>query len=112
MADVRFSQAASAYQDALRAADRILERVNATQGAVEARTAQGPSFMEYVGESLKSAASMGYQSETTALKAIAGKADLADVVTAVTQAETALSTVVSIRDKVISAYQDILKMPI
>ena len=43
---------------------------------------------------------------------VAGKADLTDVVTAVSEAETALNTVVAIRDRVISAYQDIIKMPI
>lgn len=112
MADVRFAQAAGAYQDALRAAERILERVQATEGAVQARTTQGSSFMDMVGDSLRATAEAGYKSEALAMKAIAGKADLADVVTAVTHAETALSTVVSIRDKVITAYQDILKMPI
>jgi flagellar hook-basal body complex protein FliE len=33
-------------------------------------------------------------------------------VTAVSQAETTLQTVVAVRDKVIAAYQDIIKMPI
>jgi flagellar hook-basal body complex protein FliE len=43
---------------------------------------------------------------------VAGKADVNDVVTAVTTAEVTLQTVVAIRDKVISAYQDILRMPV
>jgi len=34
------------------------------------------------------------------------------VVTAVTNAEVTLQTVVAVRDKVISAYQDILRMPV
>jgi flagellar hook-basal body complex protein FliE len=42
----------------------------------------------------------------------AGKADLVDVVTSVASAETSLETVMSIRDQVISAYQEILRMPI
>ena len=113
MADVRFAQAAGAYQDALRAAERILERANAISGNASApQAAQGSSFLDMIGESLQSAASAGYKSETMAMQAIAGKADLADVVTAVTQAETALNTVVAIRDRVITAYQDIIRMPI
>ena len=45
-------------------------------------------------------------------KAIAEKADLTDLVTSVTNAELTLQTVVAVRDRMISAYQDIIKMPI
>jgi len=38
--------------------------------------------------------------------------NLVDVVTAVSEAEATLQTVVTVRDKVISAYQEILRMPI
>jgi flagellar hook-basal body complex protein FliE len=44
--------------------------------------------------------------------AIAGKADLTEVVTAVTNAEITLKTVLAIRDRVIQAYQEIARMPI
>jgi flagellar hook-basal body complex protein FliE len=43
---------------------------------------------------------------------LAGKADIVDVVNAVNQAELTLDTVVAVRDKVVSAYQSILNMPI
>jgi flagellar hook-basal body complex protein FliE len=112
MADIRFAQAAGAYSDALKAADRILKQVQDATGAAEAPKAGGASFLDMVGDSLMSATQTGKKSETMAMQAIRGKADLADVVTAVTDAETALNTVVAIRDKVINAYQDILKMPI
>jgi flagellar hook-basal body complex protein FliE len=42
----------------------------------------------------------------------AGKAELVDVVTAVANAETTLETVISLRDRVITAYQEIMRMPI
>ena len=45
-------------------------------------------------------------------QAATGKADLVDVVTAVAAAEATLETVVTVRDQVIKAYQDILRMPI
>ena len=41
-----------------------------------------------------------------------GKAELVDVVTAISSAEASLETVMSIRDQVISAYQEIMRMPI
>jgi flagellar hook-basal body complex protein FliE len=41
-----------------------------------------------------------------------GQGDVVQVVNAVTAAELTLETVVAIRDRVISAYQDIMKMPI
>ena len=41
-----------------------------------------------------------------------GKAQLIDVATAVSAAETSLETVMAVRDQVISAYQEIMRMPI
>ncbi len=38
--------------------------------------------------------------------------NIVDVVTAVAEAESTLQTVVTIRDKVITAYQEIMRMPI
>lgn len=50
--------------------------------------------------------------EAQTLEAAAGKADINEVVIAVSQAEIALQTVVAVRDRVIQAYQEILRMPI
>ena len=44
--------------------------------------------------------------------AVVGKADLTEVITAVTNAELTLQTATSVRDKVVQAYQEILRMPI
>jgi len=43
---------------------------------------------------------------------VQGKAELVDVVTAISAAETSLETVMAVRDQVISAYQEIMRMPI
>jgi flagellar hook-basal body complex protein FliE len=51
------------------------------------------------------------QSEQVGMQAMAGEASLTDVVTAVTNAEVALQTVLSVRDRVISAYQEVLRTP-
>ena len=45
-------------------------------------------------------------------KQAAGKAELLDVVTAISSAEASLETVMAVRDQVISAYQEIMRMPI
>ena len=42
----------------------------------------------------------------------AGKANMVDVVTAVAETEVAIDALVSVRDKVIAAYEEIMKMPI
>jgi flagellar hook-basal body complex protein FliE len=50
--------------------------------------------------------------ETQIAAQVAGKAELIDVVTAISSAEASLETVMAVRDQVISAYQEIMRMPI
>jgi flagellar hook-basal body complex protein FliE len=57
-------------------------------------------------------AEAGRKSDAQAQALATGKANMVDVVTAVAETETAIETLVSVRDKVIAAYEDILKMPI
>ena len=52
------------------------------------------------------------ESDRAAMDAIAGGGDITSVVTAVARAELALQTTVAIRDRVIQAYQDVMRMPI
>ena len=104
---IDFSSAVNAYQRAAKTADA------AFGGKAEApKTDQGNSFLGLVNESLNSAVKTGRQAEELSLKQITGEADLKDVVTAVANAEHTLETVVAVRDKVLNAYQEILKMPI
>lgn len=64
-------------------------------------------------ENLVSGASTSLRAaETASAKQVAGKGDLIDVVTAIGAAETALDTVVAVRDKVVNAYTDIMRMQI
>jgi flagellar hook-basal body complex protein FliE len=111
MADVSFMKAAGAYQDALRVAQNIIAKSGGSS-VQETKPSHGASFIDLVGEALQGAATSGYKSEAVSTKALIGKADLTDVVTAVSEAETALNAVVAVRDRVISAYQEIIKMPI
>jgi len=72
----------------------------------------GSDFATLLRNGAKAAIESGKKSEEMSKQAIAGKADVRDVVAAVNNAELTLQTVVAVRDKVINAYSDILKMPI
>lgn len=50
--------------------------------------------------------------EQMSAKAVTGEADLTDVVQAVGAAEVTLQTVVALRDRLVSAYQDIMRLPV
>jgi flagellar hook-basal body complex protein FliE len=54
----------------------------------------------------------GHEADAQSLKAIAGGGNITEVVTAVSRAELALQSTVAIRDRVIQAYQEIMRMPI
>ncbi len=72
----------------------------------------GPSFGDALEEVAQSAVGVLKRSETMSAKAAVGQADLTDVVQAVSNAEVTLQTVTAVRDKVLNAYQEIMRMPI
>lgn len=69
-------------------------------------------FASLVRSAIEQAQVIGGTAEKATLAGVTGAADLSQVVTAVAEAEVALQTVVSIRDKVLEAYKDITRMPI
>lgn len=83
-----------------------------TAGAGMAPRDEGPSFGAVLEEAAKSGIATLKKGETMTAKAAVGQADITDVVQAVTNAEMTLQAATTIRDKVINAYQDILRMPI
>jgi flagellar hook-basal body complex protein FliE len=74
--------------------------------------AAGKGFGALVENALSSLAEKGKEADANAMQLAAGKADLVDVVTAVAETEVAVETLVSVRDKVIAAYEEIFRMPI
>jgi flagellar hook-basal body complex protein FliE len=72
----------------------------------------GSGFSDLLSRALNGAVESGRQADAQSAAAIAGNGDLTHVVTAVSRAELALQTTVAVRDRVIQAYQDIIKMPI
>lgn len=88
---------------------------NAARGGagIEPRAQEaGQSFSELVQSAAESALQSGLRAEEVTLEAIDGSAEVSEVVTAIADAEIALQTVVAMRDQVVAAYQEILRMPI
>ena len=81
-----------------------------TKGAAEA--SGGPSFGALVKDAVNALAKSTHNSDVQTQAAANGKANMVDVVTAVAESEVAIDALVSVRDKVISAYEEIMKMPI
>jgi|SRR5579885_1851166 flagellar hook-basal body complex protein FliE len=72
----------------------------------------GSSFSSMLKQALGAVAETGQKSDAQTRAVAAGKANMVDVVTAVSETEVAIDAVVAVRDKIIAAYQDIMKMPI
>jgi flagellar hook-basal body complex protein FliE len=70
------------------------------------------SFASVLKDAIGSVAEMGRKSDAQTRAAAGGKGNLVDVVTAVSETEVAIDAVVAVRDRVIQAYEDIMKMPI
>src|SRR6266568_9240802 len=89
-----------------------LARILDTGGAGKGGDSSGPSFSAVLRDALGSVAEAGRKSDAQTVAMAQGKANVMDVVTAVAETDVAVSTLVSVRDRVIQAYEDILKMPI
>jgi flagellar hook-basal body complex protein FliE len=83
-------------------------------GLAKAATGLGgtDSFGAMVKDAVSAVASAGRNADAQSQAAVTGKANVVDVVTAVAESETAIETLVSVRDKVIQAYEEIMRMPI
>lgn len=81
-------------------------------GFAGAAAGKGPSFGSLVENAVAGLIEKGQVADAKAMQMAAGKADLIDVVTAVAETEVAVETLVSVRDKVIQAYEEIFRMPI
>ena len=92
--------AARAYQEAARA------------GAAAQGGGENVDFGALVQEAVRQAGQSAQAAEAQATAVAGGQGNIVDVVTAIAAAETQLETVIAVRDQVIAAYQEILRMPI
>lgn len=97
------SIAANAYAALARAANGVNP---------PAKTNAGNNFSSMLQNALGDLQNRGHQMDAKAMAAANGKGDLVDVVTAVAETEVAVETLVSVRDRMIQAYEEIMRMPI
>ena len=104
------SVAANAYS----ALSRIMDAGGGVGGSLNkaADAGGGQSFGAVLKDALGSVLDSGRKSDAQTIAMANGKANVMDVVTAVAETDVAVSTLVSVRDRVIQSYEDIMKMPI
>lgn len=96
------SKAIGAYLNSSKIADK----------AVSAGDDDSFSFGSMIKSAVDQVVKTQKASEAVSAQAVIGKANLTDVVQAVTEAEMTLQTVMTVRDRLVGAYQDIMRMPI
>jgi flagellar hook-basal body complex protein FliE len=101
------STAANAYA-------ALARLTNPSAGASRSLGTEGAeaNFGALLKDALGAVVEAGRASEGQAKALAAGKANIVDVVTAVAETEVAVEALVSVRDKVIQAYEEIMRMPI
>ncbi len=93
-----------------------VQRVSSIMPAPVARPDEegsaGGDFAGMLKQVVGNTADSARKAEAAMAQAVAGKGDLVDVVTAIAESEAALETLVATRDRVIAAYEEIMRMPI
>jgi flagellar hook-basal body complex protein FliE len=101
------SIAANAYASLARLGDPAGLAKGATGGGDAA-----PNFGELLKNAVSTLSETTRKSDAQAQAMAAGKSNIVDVVTAVAETEVAIDALVAVRDRVIQAYEEIMKMPI
>lgn len=101
--DIQATQAARLYQGT-----RNATQAEAGQGAGDPQRTPG----RYAAEAAIDFAATLRNAEDTARDAMLGRADPHALVQALSQTELAIEAAVTVRDKVVEAYQEILRMPV
>ncbi len=81
-------------------------------GGVAAPGADQPSFGGMLTRAMESAVELGRSADAASTQALMGQGSVTDAVLAISRAELALQTTVAVRDRVVAAYQDVMRMPI
>ena len=112
---------ANVFNQAMGTFNQVLQDTTAVYGGgmtVANEVAKGEKdrnkgrLSSFLGETTQNVYNVLKQSENISAKAIVDDANVTDVVSTISNAEIALQSIVNIRDKVISAYLDIIKMQI
>ena len=104
--------AANAYANMARLASDASLAPGRVPGLGGAAAPGESSFASVLKDAIGAVNELGRKSDAQTRAAVSGKADMVNVVTAVSETEVAIDAVVAVRDRVIQAYDDIMKMPI
>jgi flagellar hook-basal body complex protein FliE len=74
--------------------------------------AEGSGFGGMVQRALQQGVEIGRSAEAASTAAMLGQGGVTEAVLAISRAELALQTTVAVRDRVVAAYQDVMRMPI
>ena len=88
---------------AYRAAESLPQAPSASGGA---------GFGAALTRAMEQAVEVGREADSVTTRALTGQGSVTDVVLAVGRAELTLQTAVAVRDRVVAAYQDVMRMPI
>jgi len=108
MSSTPFSAAASAYGNAA----RLMQELSGGGLTPSASATPQTDFGQLLADQLTSMVEVGRVSDQTSMAMVNGQASVVDMVTALSQAEATMETMVTVRDRVISAYEEIMRMPI
>ena len=85
---------------------------NAYRQAAGAAPSHQPSFGTTIDQAQTNAVGLGQQADASATDAVVNGGDVTHVVTAISKAQLALQEIVTVRDKVVQAYQEVMRMSI
>ena len=91
---------------------KLMNQVSTPQLNQVADLDGGGDFAKLLGQAVQGVVDSGKVSDTKAMQMVNGTGDMVDVVTAISQTQLAMDTMVTVRDRVISAYEEIMSMPI
>jgi len=94
------------------AAARAYQAIQGAGSAGAVSPTDAPGFSELVQNVIASATTQTRAAETQMTQVVQGQGSLIDVVTAISSAEASLETALAVRDQMIQAYQEIMRMPI
>ncbi|HWX51599.1 MAG TPA: flagellar hook-basal body complex protein FliE [Roseomonas sp.] len=86
--------------------------LSAAVRAYGASAAPGADFGTMVGDAARASLATLRNAEVTAARGVAGTADVQEVVQAAANAELTVQTMTQLRDKVVGAYMDVLRMAV
>jgi flagellar hook-basal body complex protein FliE len=103
-----FNAAANAYGNA----SRLINQAARPSTDLTAVAPGGSNFGQLLAQNVQGVIDQGNASDAMTMDMVSGRANVVDMVTALTETEMAIESMVTLRDRVISAYEEIMRMPI